>query len=571
MTDAPATVLSVSRRGTEGAATGAFWGLLNLMNHFLHHLRRTMAPAEGDVADGPLLERFVTRRDEAAFETLLRRHGPMVLGVCRRVLRRAEDVEDAFQATFLVLVRKAASLRRRELVGNWLYGVAYRAALEANASARRRARERQVSEVPEPASPGGEAADWDLRAILDEELNRLPDKYRAAVVLCELEGRTRKEAARELGIPEGTLSSRLATARALLGRRLAARGVTLSAAALAGAAVPPALNAAVRGIALGTETPIGAGTQLILEGVMRTMLVQKLKSVGALLLVVGLLGGGVGMVGYPAPDGKAQAQAPAAQAKPKSEDKKDVKGPNKPSPAESDWEPASTAERLRQPVEFPGFNDPKTTLLEALEKLSDLYDVRFHLREEAFVDPTSLQPIKEFGDTPVASDRPIPRGRNLRLDAVLRAVLAPVGLKHPGTQPTFLVRVGGVVEVTTLQEVRKEILDQGQSLLSPVATVAFDRTPLDAALRHLSAGGYDLSIVLDARAADKAKTPITARFANVPLDTVVRLLADMADLRMVRLDNVLYVTGKDNVEPLRKQHDHDRSGMEAIPAPKGAG
>src|SRR5262249_51181418 len=156
----------------------------------------------------------------AAFAALLRRHGPMVLGVCRRLVSNASDAEDAFQATFLVLARKAASVVPRELVGNWLYGVAYRTALKAEAlSARRRAVERQVEAVPDPpTSP--EQVGRDLRPLLDRELERLPAKYRVPVVLCDLEGRTRREVAGQLGIPEGTLSSRLAAARKLLAGRL---------------------------------------------------------------------------------------------------------------------------------------------------------------------------------------------------------------------------------------------------------------------------------------------------------------------------------------------------------------
>src|SRR5437660_2715419 len=159
-------------------------------------LRRLLPVAAGpEPSDGQLLHGFCTRRDEAAFAALVRRHGPMVLGVCRRVLRNEHDAEDAFQATFLVLARKAASVRPREMVGNWLYGVAYRTALEARRAAARR--RRKESQVREPAQ--AETADdrWqELRPVLDRELAGLPDRYRVALVLCDLEGKTRKEVAR---------------------------------------------------------------------------------------------------------------------------------------------------------------------------------------------------------------------------------------------------------------------------------------------------------------------------------------------------------------------------------------
>ncbi|MBV8430290.1 MAG: sigma-70 family RNA polymerase sigma factor, partial [Solirubrobacterales bacterium] len=170
--------------------------------------------------DRELHRRFQDQQDQAAFQALLRRHGPMVLGVCRRVLGDRHEAEDAFQATFLVLVRKAASVVPRDMVGNWLYGVARQTALKARATtARRRAREKQVTAMPEPA-PERRESRHDLQPLLDEELSRLPDKYRAVIVLCDLEGKTRKEVARQLGWPEGTVAGRLARARAVLAKRL---------------------------------------------------------------------------------------------------------------------------------------------------------------------------------------------------------------------------------------------------------------------------------------------------------------------------------------------------------------
>src|SRR5882724_9562146 len=154
----------------------------------------------------------------------------MVMGVCRRVPRRHHDAEDAFQATFLVLARKASTLSTRGLVGHWLYGVAYNTARKAKAAAnKRRERERATSELPEPAmAPPRDSPD--LNDALDQELSRLPGKYRIAIVLCDLEGKTRAEAARHMGCPEGTVTSRLAYGRVLLAKRLARRGAALSAA-----------------------------------------------------------------------------------------------------------------------------------------------------------------------------------------------------------------------------------------------------------------------------------------------------------------------------------------------------
>jgi RNA polymerase sigma factor (sigma-70 family) len=212
----------------------------------VEHLR---PPDGGGLSDGQLLGRFLDSHEETAFAALVRRHGTMVLGVCRRVLGNVHDAEDAFQATFLILARKAASVVRREAVGSFLYGVAYRTAVRARArAARRRATERQVEDMPHPEVAPREAQDW--RPVLDRELSRLPEKYRAALVLCDLECRTRRQAARQLGLPEGTLASRLATARRMLARRLLRCGITLSGGALAGVLSETAAAAGVPALLL---------------------------------------------------------------------------------------------------------------------------------------------------------------------------------------------------------------------------------------------------------------------------------------------------------------------------------
>src|SRR6266545_1952582 len=176
-------------------------------------------------SDGDLLGAFVAVRDADAFAELVRRHGPMVLGVCRRVVGDRTTADDAFQAVFLVLARRASAVRPREQVGNWLYGVAYRTALKARTVlARRRSREKQVDVMPEPTAPAASPPAWnDLQPVIDEELARLPDKLRLPVVLCDLEGRPQREVAKHLNVPPATLATRLTR-----------RGVTLSGGALAG-------------------------------------------------------------------------------------------------------------------------------------------------------------------------------------------------------------------------------------------------------------------------------------------------------------------------------------------------
>jgi RNA polymerase sigma factor (sigma-70 family) len=282
-------------------------GTVNLMECLR---RAVLAGSKADRTDGQLLEDYLSRRDEAAVAALVRRHGPMVWGVCRRVLRNHHDAEDAFQATFLVLVRKAASVLPREMVGNWLYGVAHQTALKARATAaKRQARERQVKEMPEPAAKL-EAAPWpDLEPLLDQELSRLPDKYRVAIVLCDLEGKTRKEAARQLKVPEGTLSTRLRTARTMLAKRMARHGLPVSGGAVAAVLTEKAASAGVPTSVVSSTikaaTLLAAGqaagvisvkVAALTEGVLKAMFLTKLKTVSVVVLVVAALCGSVGLI-----------------------------------------------------------------------------------------------------------------------------------------------------------------------------------------------------------------------------------------------------------------------------------
>jgi RNA polymerase sigma factor (sigma-70 family) len=290
------------------------------------------APFGGELTDRELLGRFLGRRDAAAFAALVRRHGPTVLGVCRRVLNNAHDAEDAFQATFLILARKARSIARHEALGSWLYGVAYRTALKARAdAARRRKHEGRAADRAGERSRDDEARD-DLRPIIDEEVNRLPDKYRRPIVLCYFEGKTYQEAARLLGCPAGTASVRLARARALLRSRLALRGLALAAGTLAAwTAEVSALAAEVGLFAEATAgvaarfaaDPAAAGVSArviaLTEGVVKEMLLRKWKTVAGVFLAVGITCGGAGALRHfatPAPAAEQPAEAPRADPAP---------------------------------------------------------------------------------------------------------------------------------------------------------------------------------------------------------------------------------------------------------------
>jgi RNA polymerase sigma factor (sigma-70 family) len=275
----------------------------------IRHLRQALdGEGSGAPADADLLERVISQRDTAAFEVLVWRHGAMVLGLCRRVLRHEQDAEDAFQAAFLLLLRKGGSIGKRQSLGSWLYKVAFRVAL------RLRKRQRSRREQPGEDVPAREVVPeliWrDLSPVLDEEVNALPPKYRTPFVLCYLEGLTNEEAARQLGCPRGTVLSRLAWARQRLRDRLTRRGVTLPAgaltAALAVATTAPAVAAplvattvkAAMSIAAGKTVAAAVSPQaaLLVQGVLREMFLSKLKIAVAVLLGIATLTLGVGVL-----------------------------------------------------------------------------------------------------------------------------------------------------------------------------------------------------------------------------------------------------------------------------------
>ena len=271
----------------------------------LRHLHGLSAETDDTITDHQLLSRFTSTRDEEAFAALVRRHGGMVLGLCRRLLGGHHDAEDVFQAAFLILARKASSLRRGESVGAWLYRVAYRLALKARASAaRRRDRETQGIAMPSP-DPTAELTVKELQTLLDEELQQLPEKYRVPVVLCHLEGRTQEEAARQLGWSKGTLRRRLGQGRELLRRRLLRRGLAPAvalAASLAGAAAPAAVSLelvgttarAALGFATGQAVMAEAERAAALaEGGLRSMFLSKVRGLTALLLLTMSLAAGM--------------------------------------------------------------------------------------------------------------------------------------------------------------------------------------------------------------------------------------------------------------------------------------
>jgi RNA polymerase sigma factor (sigma-70 family) len=287
-----------------------------------HHLEAVYrAGSHCGISDRELLDRFVDRDAdyaEPAFATLVARHGPMVMGVCRRILNHPEDAADAFQATFLVLVRKASTLRVEGSLGRWLHGVSRRIALQARKVAARRAA-REVEYAKLPTAFGHDPVRDELGMILDEEITRLPGKYRSAIVLCDLEGLTHDAAARQLGCPSGTIESRLARGRQRLRSRLVQRGIAPSVVPLATSGgrsfVPPKLSVKVVRMAIKVASDDslagGARAHALAASFLKAALTTELKTIALAVALVAVGASGVAL-GSRARAGEPRSRGPQA-------------------------------------------------------------------------------------------------------------------------------------------------------------------------------------------------------------------------------------------------------------------
>ncbi len=554
------------------------------LHPLLQYLRRlrTVGADEGARNDAELLHGFVNQNDEDAFATLVQRYGAMVWGLCVRRLGETPEAEDAFQATFLVLVRKASSLHGSQLLGPWLYEVACRTTLKLSGQrARRAARETPLPE--QLAEEGPEAMESDLRSILDEEIHRLPTKYRLPVLLCYLQGLSCEEAARRLGCPKGTIFSRLSRARDLLRHRLLRRGVGVSAGVLAvvfaeSAALRASVPATLFELSVRTSLVFAAGTAgqslsaplaALVEGVVRSMFLSKVKLALIVVLALGLAGTGAGFLVRPdaaeQPQNNSATKAKAApprvvdrtKTKPKAPPKKT--GPIAPDAAVQNQRLLEWREILLETIRFEGIDDRESKLIEVLDLLSKRYRVSFLINELAFSE-AGLREIDQFR----AASRPIP-AMTTSLRTLLQFILRRIA-EEQGVEAVFLVRTDHI-EITTAEFCRLELgLRSKEPLYAsmlPLVWDAYEEMPLAQILARLAeTSGYN--VVGDPKAKERLQTKITAQLNNVPIGTAVRLVANMAGLTMVRLDNVFYVTTTENAKNLRKEQarvDEERSGM----------
>jgi RNA polymerase sigma factor (sigma-70 family) len=495
----------------------------------IQNLLADLRPDGDGMTDRELLARFLRSRDEDALAALVRKHARMVWGVCCRLLHQ-HDAEDAFQSTFLVLVRKAADVPS-EAVANWLYGVARQTAIRLRATAaKRRRRETQVVNMPEPTVP--ELRDADLQVAVDEELSRLPDHYRGVVVLCYLEGMTRKEAVRQLGIPEGTVASRLARARVMLARRLTQRGIVMAggsvaavlSAGSASASAPPALVAStIKVITLLSAGEVAATGMIsavvsdLTEGVVKAMFMTKIKSVLTVVLVVGLALGGIG-AGF----GLTTIPVAVARTEPPNQPPAIEESPRSPVATKKDEKPPNIVEK--PDVEPPA---PLAARKEKWQKVLDTTDFKFNEMESG---STYSMKICQMGDykvdaikekvnanstplapgAPVVPDVPVVPGLPVAPSAPVVPPGLPVAPGAPVVPPGLPVAPGAPVVppgapvvpravnvyATTFKFKRdgKEVLkiegnDGGPVLLADEADFRIEGDVLYLALRSLPWGG----------------------------------------------------------------------------------
>jgi RNA polymerase sigma factor (sigma-70 family) len=534
-----------------------------------------LALREHDAAgqsDGQLLRLFLSQRDEAAFAALVRRHGPMVLGVCRRVLHNAADADDAFQATFLVLVRKASALRSRAVLGDWLHGVARHTALKARRAAARRSAKEQTMARPEAH---GEKARDDWLPFLDEELSCMPEKYRLPIVLCDLEGRTRSEAAKHLGWPEGTVAGRLARGRTMLSKRLLRRGLAFSAGAFSAALPTTAASACVPAALVSSTikaaTLVAAG-QITAEGVlsakvvalsgdvMKAMFLTKLKHLAVVLAICAV--GGVGWLAYGTfaqePNGpieRAVRSRPAdkeSAGKPvdvKEPDDKQSDGNVAPIPSNAPLvRPTSRTliVNLQEPIEIRSFQNPMT-LRDFLGLLYELFRAK-DKELPIVVDSMAFKSDKdenadminnEVYDTQIKFP---PYPKLLSAASALKLALAQIQVG----KAEMLIR-DGVIFITAEKHASLDYM------LREKVSIHFEHTYMLNAVRDL-AEMTGVSVTFDPRVEEKSRTQISATFRNdVTLGGALRIICDMAGLKMVDMQSGLYITTPQNAKELEKE------------------
>jgi len=528
---------------------------------YLHRLFENKEIAA--LTDRQLLQRFAADRSDAAFTVLVRRHGGMVLGVCSRVLHDPADAEDAFQATFLVLARKGSSFGWQDSIGNWLYGVALRVASKMKSQRRRTNEVNAVAKTvfangSSGEDPSLEAIRRELAEKLDSALRRLPSKYRAPLVLCYLEGKTHQDAARELGLPAGSISRRLARGLELLRERLAQSNLCLSLESLTAllshgtwrAIVERTLAEATAQAALlfkvGALAATGTVSARIItlaEGMLRTMIFTNLKVIMVGVLTIGILGAGGVLQGRRQVVERSNSEElePVAM--------RVVADPTKiPDPLVAFEQPpqSSSVEKERAYQLFRSKMAKPVVLEKGLERMT--FGEAKNYFEDRF-DITILANAAAFpkDSNPLESEVKFDKMAAISLQEVLEMMMNQI-------DATYLLHPY-YIEITSPEFARPESWVAGDRTHVPRVHADFKDVPLDEALRELAIE-TGIPVTLDRRGIDPSDKPrVTSLFDGVCLDTAVEMLANMSGLKTVALDRALYVTTEINADNLRAQQE----------------
>jgi RNA polymerase sigma factor (sigma-70 family) len=475
----------------------------------VRRLREVVLPPKTPDAD--LVGAVAARRDPAAFELIVRRHGPLVLGVCRRILRDPADADDAFQATFLVFLRKAGGLRHPDRLPGWLHQVAHRTARKLRALRVARGR-REIELFDLPAGEVPAEVVWrELRPIFDAELDRLPDRLRLPAVLCLLEGQSKAEAARSLGWPEGTVAGRLQRARERLRARLVARGLTLSAGAFAAALLEGAGSAGVpdRVIASTIQsitTPATAvAARALADGVTQAMFLSKVKALAAAVLVVGVVGTGTGVIlvpgtgpgvsvaGEPAKEGSVKDRAPR---------------PETPAVTAQDPPPRSESDFLKE------------ELLILKERLAwEEKTVATGFVSEAQARKTRLEVARAEAALAKAASPPVPDPRRAAMEEIIQKVEQIVRQTEEGVKK-------GIVPQQELHNAQLKLLEYKFKLIEITGPPADPRASAPAAPPPVR-----LEADIDHKKAELDRAEALAKQKVISQEEVRRLRIDLARLR----------------------------------------
>ncbi|QEL14719.1 RNA polymerase sigma factor [Limnoglobus roseus] len=549
---------------------------------------RGLAPLNAE-ADAALLGRFVAGRDELAFEALVHRHGPMVYAVCRRRLGGGADADDAFQATFVVLARDAGKIANREALPGWLYRVAFLTALKASSRAAARAFAPLPTEgLPMNDPPDARPVRQEQAAIIDAEVAKLSERDRTVLVLCLIEGKTSAEAAASLNIPVGTVDSRLSVARKRLQVKLVRRGIAVSTAVTLErlldaplSAAAPALReliaATARGV-LSTITDATAGAlspavTSLAQGV-STMTVTKLKLLAAFGLTLGLLGGTGTGIYYATAQEKPTAKSLADPAKPTPAVKAT---PEKIVFAATGGQTSKTTLTLDKSA---GFQDAlkDQTVASILEQLSADTGTTIRLDLAFFRLNSVEQPYEKKIAIPVVKGLTVRDILEEVLDQLLPGsteggIAVKTGIRVKGNQ---IILGRGSVAATTPgktavgQEAAQLVSesDLAAILHGPVVGIAADNLPLADFVNQLREQ-TGANIVVDARAKDKLQQPVTLTVNDTRLMTALKIAGDMCDLAPAVVDNVYYLTTKENATRLLKETYRELYGEAQVPIPPG--